>query len=258
MAIRGVSSDSPAIEPLRWQEAIVRGVETQSPRVKSFTLAPMKPLHFLAGQHVDLRLTAPDGYQAQRSYSIASAPDNTDTFELGIELMPDGEVSPFFHEVVAVGDTIEFRGPIGGHFNWEAPDGGPILLIGGGSGVVPLLSILRHRANVAPSVPMALVYSSRTRADVIFRDELLRRAESEPNLKLFISVTRETSTDPRFHSGRIDDRLVRQAIVSLGGGAPKRTYVCGANRFVETASGLMIAAGIPAGTIRTERYGGAD
>ena len=258
MAIPGVSNDSPATEPLRWQEAIVRSVATQSPRVKSFVLAPMKPLRFLAGQHVDLRLTAPDGYQAQRSYSIASAPDDATMFELGIELMPDGEVSPFFHEVVAVGDTIEFRGPIGGHFNWEAADGGPILLVGGGSGVVPLLSILRHRANVAPSVPMALVYSSRTFADIIFRDELLMRPAAEPNLQLFVALTREQSQDGRFHSGRIDAPLIQSAIASLGPVAPKRTYVCGANRFVETATRLAIAAGIAAETIRTERFGGTE
>ncbi len=253
-----MSSDSPAIEPLLWQEAVVKSVEIQSPRVKSFMLAPMSPLHFLAGQHVDLRLTAPDGYQAQRSYSIASAPEVSDAFELGIELMPDGEVSPFFHDVVAPGDTIEFRGPIGGHFNWEAGDGGPILLVGGGSGIVPLLSILRHRANVAPSVKMALVYSSRTVGDVIFREELLRRADTEPNFQLFVAVTREESGDSRFHSGRIDETLVRQALSSFGTEAPKRTYVCGANRFVETATRLVISAGIPAGAIRTERYGGAD
>ena len=261
MATRGVSNDSRATDgataPLLWQEATVTGIVVETPRVKSFALAPAKPFRFLAGQHVDLRLTAPDGYQAQRSYSIASAPDETRSFELGIELLLDGEVSTFFHEVVAPGDVIEFRGPIGGHFNWEAADGGPILLVGGGSGVVPLMSILRRRANAAPEVPMALVYSVRTVAEVIFRDELLRRAESEPGFTLTLAVTRERAPDPH-HSGRIDDALIRRALAALGDAGPQRIYVCGANRFVEAATGLMIATGVDPALIRTERFGGAE
>lgn len=253
-----MSSDSPATEsgivPLRWQEATVRGVVAATPRVKLFTLMPASPLSFAAGQHVDLRLTAPDGYQAQRSYSIASAPDRTDTFELGIELMPDGEVSPFFHEVVAPGDTVEFRGPIGGHFNWQAADGGPILLIGGGSGVVPLMSILRHRANAAPDVPMALIYSARTLADVIFREELFRLADAGQPVHLSLALTRERLPDPRYRLGRIDEALVGRALSDLG--HPLRTYVCGANGFVEAATRLLISMGIEPGSVRTERFGG--
>ena len=120
-----------------------------------------------------MRLTAPDGYQAERSYSIASAPEQTPAIELAIERLDDGEVSPFFHDVAEVGDAIELRGPIGGHFVWEANDGGPLLLLGGGSGVVPLMSMLRHRAAVGSRVPALLLFSSRTWEDVIFRDELL-------------------------------------------------------------------------------------
>jgi ferredoxin-NADP reductase len=223
-----------------------------------FTLAPATPLSFVAGQHVDLRLTAPDGYQAQRSYSIASAPEMADTFELGIELMPDGEVSPFFHEVVAPGDTIEFRGPIGGHFNWQAADGGPILLVGGGSGVVPLMSILRDRANAAPEVPMTLIYSARTVADVIFREELHRYADEGQGFRLYLAVTRERSADPRHHSGRMDDALVGRALVDFEGKRPLRTYVCGANRFVEAATKLLIGMGIEPAQVRTERFGDAE
>jgi ferredoxin-NADP reductase len=256
-----VNNGSPETEsgavPLRWQEATVREIVAATPRVKLFTLAPMTPFTFVAGQHVDLRLTAPDGYQAQRSYSIASAPETRDTFELGIELMADGEVSPFFHEVVAPGDTIEFRGPIGGHFNWQAGDGGPILLVGGGSGVVPLMSILRHRFNTGSSAPMALIYSVRTVADVIFRQELDSFANSSTNFWLYLAITRETSTNPKHHSGRIDDPLVGRALRNFGG-MPLRTYVCGANRFVETAASLLIGMGIEPARIRTERYGGAD
>jgi ferredoxin-NADP reductase len=256
-----VNNGSPETEsgivPLRWQEATVRAVVTATPRVKLFTLAPRTPLSFVAGQHVDLRLTAPDGYQAQRSYSVASAPDMKDTFELGIELMPDGEVSPFFHEVAAPGDTIEFRGPIGGHFNWQEADGGPILLVGGGSGVVPLMSILRYRFNIGSPVPMVLIYSVRTAADIIFREELDRYAGIGSEFLLYLAVTRETTADPQHHSGRIDDPLVSRALRDLGG-MPLRTYVCGANRFVETAAGLLIGMGIESSQIRTERFGGAD
>lgn len=245
------------IVPLRWQEATVRGIVAATPRVKLFTLAPGSPFSFVAGQHVDLRLTAPDGYQAQRSYSIASAPGATETFELGIELMPEGEVSPFFHEVVVPGDTIEFRGPIGGHFNWRTEDGGPILLVGGGSGVVPLMSILRHRFDTASAAPMVLIYSVRTTRDVIFREELDRYASAGSGFRLYLAVTRETSPDPSHHSGRIGDPLVAGALRDLGG-VPLTTYVCGANRFVEAATGLLIGMGIPPARIRTERFGGAD
>jgi ferredoxin-NADP reductase len=253
----GSQETESGIVPLRWQEATVREIVTATPRVKLFTLAPATPLSFVAGQHVDLRLTAPDGYQAQRSYSIASAPEMAGTFELGIELMPDGEVSPFFHEVVALGDTIEFRGPIGGHFNWHAGDGGPILLVGGGSGVVPLMSILRHRVNSATTVPMALIYSARTVGDAIFREELNRYAEARQGFRLYLAVTRERSSDPRHQSGRIDNALVGRALADLGD-RPLRSYVCGANRFVETATTVLTGMGIEPGRIRTERFGGAE
>jgi ferredoxin-NADP reductase len=155
-----------------------------------------------------------------------------------------------------VGDTIEFRGPIGGHFNWQEGDGGPILLVGGGSGVVPLVSILRHRFNTKSSVPMVLIYSVRTVADIIFREELERLAISSTNFWLYLAITRETSADPKHHSGRIDDPLVSRALRNFGG-MPLRIYVCGANRFVETAASLLIGMGIESSRVRTERYGGA-
>jgi ferredoxin-NADP reductase len=145
MAIRGASSASPVTEAvpapqrepkLHWQEATITAIAADTPRVKSFMLAPSAPFPFRAGQHVDVRLTAPDGYRAERSYSIASAPDNPANIELAIERLDDGEVSPFFHDMAQVGDRIELRGPIGGHFVWEVDDGGPLLLLGGGSGVV--------------------------------------------------------------------------------------------------------------------------
>jgi hypothetical protein len=155
MATLGANSASPVTDTppalagapkLNWQQATIVGIASDTPRVKSFLFTTPAPLAFRAGQHVDVRLTAPDGYQAERSYSIASAPERTDGIELAIERLDDGEVSPFFHEVAEIGDAIELRGPIGGHFVWSVEDGGPLLLLGGGSGVVPLMSMLRHRA----------------------------------------------------------------------------------------------------------------
>src|SRR5262245_34276907 len=149
-------NDIPALATkLLWQEARVVRIDLQTPTVKSFHLRPETWPGFAAGQHVDVRLTAPDGYQAQRSYSIGSAPEAPE-IELVIERLAAGEVSPFFHESVAVGDTIEIRGPIGGHFVWRSDDGGPLLLVGGGSGIVPLMSILRHRAARASHVETTL------------------------------------------------------------------------------------------------------
>jgi len=138
-------ASEPSGAKLRWQEATINAVTPDTPRVKRFLLAPSAPFPFRAGQHVDVRLTAPDGYRAERSYSIASAPEDTARIELAIERLDDGEVSPFFHDVAEIGDAIELRGPIGGHFVWDVNDGGPLLLLGGGSGVVPLMSMLRHR-----------------------------------------------------------------------------------------------------------------
>ncbi|HMN86115.1 MAG TPA: FAD-binding oxidoreductase, partial [Bauldia sp.] len=176
---------------LVWQEATVTRIVAETPTVKSYVFRLAEPWPYVAGQHVDVRLTAPDGYQAERSYSIASAPDESGTIELAVEKLDGGEVSPFFHDVVEVGDGIELRGPIGGHFNWVPADGGPVLLLGGGSGVVPLVSILRRRAAAAPEVPMTLVYSARSFDEVIFRDELLSRAAGEPGFTLSLTLTRE-------------------------------------------------------------------
>ena len=154
---------------LRWQQAKITAIVPQTPRIKSFYFELARPFAFRAGQHVDVRLTAPDGYQAERSYSIASAPEMQSRLELAIERLDDGEVSPFFHDVAAVGDDIELRGPIGGHFVWEVADGGPLLLLGGGSGVVPLMSMIRHRASQNSRVPTLLLY---------LRQDLRRRAVS--------------------------------------------------------------------------------
>ena len=243
-------------ERIVWQDAVVASVLDQTAAVKSFFLKPPQWRGFIAGQHVDVRLTAPDGYQAQRSYSIGSAPGG-DTIELAVEKLDDGEVSPFFHDVVQPGDTIEIRGPIGGHFNWRPEDGGPILLIGGGSGVVPLVAMLRHRALVAPQVRMTLVYSARRFDEVIFRDELMQRASAEPGFSLALTLTREQAPMSGHHTGRIDRAFIAEVLSRFGGDPPRLSFVCGATAFVEVASMFLVEAGLPFASIRTERYGGS-
>ncbi len=244
----------PGESRLLWQEATVEKIIEQTPTVKSYSLRPAKPFSFVAGQHVDVRLTAPDGYQAQRSYSIGSAPGG-ETIELVVERLDEGEVSPFFHEVVAVGDTIEMRGPIGGHFNWLPGEGGPILLIGGGSGVVPLVSMLRERQRSGSNAPFVLVYSARTFADVIFRDELMRHAEADAGFALILTLTREAAPVAGARQGRINREVIADALSRLGG-APRLAFICGATAFVEVASMFLVEAGVPPGRVRTERYGG--
>ena len=233
---------------LRWQEAEITAIEPVTGRVKSFRFRVDFAERFRPGQHVDVRLTAPDGYQAQRSYSIASAPDASGTIELMIEHLDEGEVSGFFASVAEVGDRIELRGPIGGSFVWTERDAGPLLLVGGGSGVVPLLAMLRHRAAAAPDVPALLLYSARTRSEVIAREELEARARDEPGFALMLALTREPG------GRRIDRARIDAALGALG--APAHVFVCGSNPFVSAASDLLLDAGMPPGVIRTERFGG--
>lgn len=245
----------PPIDRLVWQQATVTRILEESAAVRSYFLTPPDWHGFIAGQHVDVRLTAPDGYQAQRSYSIGSAPESPEV-ELVIEKLDEGEVSPFFHDVVQAGDTVEMRGPIGGHFTWGKRGGGPLLLVGGGSGVVPLMSMLRHRAIVAPEVPAVLVYSARRFDEIIFRDELFARAKGDPGFSLILTLTREQSPDDRLRAGRIDMALMADALAHLGGVPPKHTYVCGSTAYVDVASRLLIDAGVDFASIKTERYGG--
>jgi ferredoxin-NADP reductase len=233
---------------LVWQEATITEAAPETPRVRRLTLAVGWSEPFRAGQHVDVRLTAPDGYQAQRSYSIASSPTRPEAIDLLIERLDDGEVSGFFADVAEPGDAIELRGPIGGAFVWDPGMGGPLLLVGGGSGVVPLLAMLRHRADAAPDVPALLLHSARTLDDVIARDELVRRDAEEPGFQLRLVLTRVPG------GRRIDAGAIGAALAALG--TPAHTFVCGGNPFVSAAADLLVAAGVPARTIRTERFGG--
>lgn len=242
---------------MHWQSAIITRVEKLSPRVKSFFFRPAEPISFRPGQHVLLRLTAPDGYRAQRSYSIASAPGpgKAEALELTIERLDDGEVSPFMHDVARVDDEIELGGPIGGHFNWSPDDGGPVLFIGGGSGVVPFMSMLRHRAAIGSRVPVALVFSARLRAELLFFNELSKLAASGDGFRLMVTLTRETGTHS-FRAGRIDTALIADIIASMKMPA-RHVLICGSNPFVEAAAEGTIAAGIDPALVKTERYGAA-
>lgn len=207
----------------------------------------------LAGQHADVRLEAEDGYRAERSYSIASPPESG-LLELTVDRLEDGEVSPFLTEQLRAGDDVQMRGPIGAHFVWSSADRNkPLLLLGGGSGVVPLMCILRHRKVAASVVPTTLLYSSRTRADVIYHDELTSLARDDPRFSLLITLTRDSAPGWPGRLGRIDLDLVKRLLEGLGGQAD--TFISGPNGFVESASSLLVDAGQPSNAIRTERFG---
>jgi ferredoxin-NADP reductase len=235
----------PALAPRapgRWQIATVTAIKVQTPSVKSFRLALPTWMPHLPGQHYDVRLTAPDGYSAQRSYSVGSSPLDEGEIELTIDCLDDGEVSPYFHDVVREGDRVQVRGPFASYFVWRGDEPGPVLLVGGGSGVVPLMAMLRHRRRTQPGAEMRLVYSVRTAADVIYADEL--------GDDVVLTYSREPPAGWTGHTGRIDGALIEAAAAGA-----MTAYVCGSNGFVETASTLLLEAGLKPGWIRTERFG---
>jgi ferredoxin-NADP reductase len=225
---------------------------SETARVTNLVLdLPDWPGH-LAGQHVDVRLTAEDGYQAQRSYSIASAPED-ERVVLTVERLEDGEVSPYLVEVLRPGDELELRGPIGGFFVWEESLGGPLVLVGGGSGVVPLRAMLRHWVAGSRAVPVRLLYSSRSLEEVIYRDELLGYALDYDVVDVRLALTREWPEDYTGHTGRIDPALLAE-VAGPPEGRPL-IYVCGPSGFVEAAAGWLVELGHAPERIRTERFG---
>lgn len=225
-----------------------------TPRIVSVFLKADLPRH-IAGQHLDVRLTAADGYAAQRSYSIASAPGQP--IELLIEKLDDGEVSPYFHDIAQAGDSIDVRGPLGGHFIWRAEDGGPVLLVAGGSGIAPLMAMVRDGAGGAASAPMMLVCSARTWEALAFRDELLQLEARRADFRFIAAITRGPKQRDSDRAQRLDAPALR-ALIAQWGHAPRHVYVCGSNRFVEGVTRGLPDASLAAGIIRTERYGGAD
>ena len=236
-----------------WQSATIASVKVRTPRLKSIFLRADLEWH-LAGQHVDVRLTADDGYQARRSYSIASAPGEA-LVELAIERLDDGEVSPYFHDVAEAGDAIELLGPIGGHFVWHPEDAGPLLLVAGGSGVVPLLAMLRQRAQLGAAVPALLLYSAREWGELAFADELQGYEAQDASLRIRFVTTRGPGLRPQDLTQRLDAGSLARQLAGWGR-MPRAAYVCGATRFVETIADGLVRGGVDAGAIRTERYGG--
>ena len=196
-----------------------------------------------AGQHVDVRLTAEGGYQAERSYSLASAPGGP--LAITVERLEDGEVSPYLVDEVRAGDRFEIRGPIGGYFVWDGSGDAPVLLVAGGSGVVPLMSMIRHRASIGSRTPTRLLYSSRTYEDVIYR--------TADGLEVFHTLTRSQPPGWTGYARRIDEEMLGE--VAWPAAEEPRVFVCGSTRFVDTAADGLVAMGYPPESIRTERFG---
>jgi len=235
---------------LTWRVADVVDVAAETARTKTITFdVPEWPGH-RAGQHVDVRLTAEDGYQAERSYSIASAPDGA-RLELTVERLDDGEVSPYLTDELRPGDRIELRGPVGGYFVWEPAEGGPVLLVAGGSGVVPLMAMIRRRAAAGSDAEMRLLFSSRAWDDVIYRDELERRAGDR--LLVVHTLTRVQPDGWTGYARRIDEAMLRE--VAPGPNERPLVFVCGPTPFVESVANALVRLGHEPRRIKTERFG---
>jgi ferredoxin-NADP reductase len=240
-------------QPIRWQVATVASVRDETPTVRSFTLSlPSWPGH-RPGQHVDLRLTADDGYSVERSYSIASEPERAPDVDITVERLDDGEVSPFLHDVVVPGDRLEVRGPIGGYFVWDRSLDGPLLLVAGGSGVAPLMAMLRHRARGNRHAPARLLLSSRHAEEIIYRAELDELAGRRDGLEVFHTLTRSQPEGWTGYARRIDERMLAEVAEPLG--EQPRTYICGPTALVENAANALVRLGVAADRIRTERFG---
>jgi ferredoxin-NADP reductase len=233
---------------LSWQVAAVSEVVEETPRVRTIVLDVPGWAGHRAGQHLDVRLTAEDGYQAGRQYSIASAPG--ESVAITVERLDDGEVSPYLTEELRPGDGLELRGPIGGYFVWDLDHGGPLLLVAGGSGVVPLRAMLRHRRLSGSGVPVRLLYSSRTIGDVIYREELAEPADA---VEVVYTLTREQPPGWTGHARRVDAALLRE--VAWPAEESPLAFVCGPTSFVETVATELVAVGYEPRRVKTERFG---
>ncbi len=241
-----------AVRRITWRVATIAAVRVESTAARTLVLdVPEWPGH-LSGQHVDVRLTAEDGYSTQRSYSIASAPD-TSTVELTVQAVDDGEVSSYLVGVAEVGDQFELRGPVGGYFTWQPEQSEPVLLVAGGSGVVPLMAMIRTRALAGSRAPFRLIYSTRTPADALYAPELAGRVRSDQGLDVRWVYTRSTPPDWPSPPGRIDARTLVEA--GWPGSFDPLCYVCGPTGFVEAVADQLVAAGHDPARVKTERFG---
>jgi ferredoxin-NADP reductase len=233
---------------LTWQVATVEEIVDETPSVRTIVLdVPDWPGH-RAGQHLDVRLTAEDGYRAEREYSIASAPD--EPVAITVERLDDGEVSPYLTEELRAGDGLELRGPIGGYFVWDPEHGGPLLLVAGGSGIVPLRAMLRHRQRSGSDAPVRLLYSARTLGDLIYRREL---DEAADGVEVVYTLTREQPPGWTGYARRVDAELLGEAAWPADDGA--LAFVCGPTSFVETVAAGLVELGYPPARVKTERFG---
>ena len=233
---------------LTWQVATVESLRPETAAVRTISLDVPDWAGHRAGQHLDIRLTAEDGYVAERSYSLASAPGEPVT--VTVERLEDGEVSPYLTEELRAGDQLELRGPIGGYFVWDG-DASPLLLAAGGSGVVPFRSILRHRAAIGSATPVRLLYSARSLSDVIYRAELEHPGEG---VEVIYTLTRQQPPGWTGHSGRVTPALLAEA--AWPAGQNPLAFVCGPTAFVEAVAAALVDLGYPADRVKTERYGG--
>jgi ferredoxin-NADP reductase len=237
---------------LEWQVATVKSLRSETPEVKTLTLSLPEWTAHRPGQHYDVRLTADDGYSTQRSYSVASAPERSGEIDISVERIADGEVSSFLLDTVKVGDRFEVRGPIGGYFVWDRSIGGPLLLVAGGSGVVPLMAMLRHRAVAGVKDPARLLYSARTYEQIIYAKELEMLSRNS-GLTLAYALTRSQPPGWKGYARRIDDAMLKEVSGPLGPDA--LAYVCGPTALVESVADGLERIGLPAEHIRTERFG---
>jgi len=236
-----------------WRVATVVALHDETATARTITLEVSDWPSHIAGQHVDVRLTAPDGYSAVRSYSIASAPNSNGRVELTVERLPNGEVSPYLTQGLALGDRLELRGPIGGWFVWRTEQTEPIQLVAGGSGIVPLMAMIRSRASAASTAPFRLLYSVREPGAVFYRDELQALSDRSHSVSITYAYTRAIPKDWPRPPGRIDATVIATGTWPRNLGPT--TYVCGPTSFVENATDLLIAAGHGRENIRTERFG---
>jgi ferredoxin-NADP reductase len=242
----------PRPAPIGWQIATVAAIRPETPTVTTYTFRLPAWMVHRAGQHYDVRLTAADGYQAERSYSIASEPERHGEVDLTIENVPGGEVSGYFHEVVVVGDLVELRGPIGGYFAY-APSDRPLLLVAGGSGVVPLMAMLRARAAAGNRAPTRLLYSAREPDEVIYADDLRALAGAADGFELHLTLTRLQPPGWTGYARRIDRQMLLEVAGPLG--RDLEAFVCGPTRLVEAVAAGLVEIGIPGAQVKTERFG---